>query len=108
MYLCGICGACSKPGQARKVKVIERTVEPGHQRHRARRDGDGRPTTVTVASPARTEIAQEIPICHDCDNKLQLGSTIRELLLFEQYKASQPKVLDRWPDALRRRPVRVG
>lgn len=93
MYLCSICGACSKPGQSRKVWVVERTVP------HMMTDCNGYEIKTT-----RTEIEQEIPICHNCYDNLKHGSTLPELR--ECYKPRPgPVKLDAWPE---RETVRVS
>lgn len=59
MYLCGVCGSCSKPGESRKTHLIEREVPGPHG--------------------PRREIAREVPLCSECAFKLARGLTLDQL-----------------------------
>lgn len=94
MYLCAVCGACSKPNQPRKVWVIERHI----------------PHTVTELDgervvSTRTEIERELPVCHDCYKCLNEGSTLSELQNFYRERPG-PTRLDEWPEQVSRRVYR--
>lgn len=69
MYRCGLCGVCSPPRQSRRLHVVYRTVPAGRQHHVVR-DHNGQPRSRTVLAPERTEIAREIPVCGECEQRL--------------------------------------
>jgi hypothetical protein len=86
VYRCGVCGACSKPGQARRVYVIERVVP-------VVRAWVGSPPDARGAT--RTEIEREVPLCEACDAELQAGTPFHELAA--RHRASPPAVVLRPP-----------
>jgi len=60
MYRCDVCKTVSKPGQSRRVHVIQRVrVQPNGK--------------------TRREIACEIPVCADCKARLDEGLSIGRL-----------------------------
>lgn len=92
MYRCGVCGKCSRPGESRKTAAVERKVPPGVQYHR-RETGNGRTVSVPAPTPARTEIAREVPLCGDCHRMLEAGKTVRELeLMYRSVVSLAPAV----------------
>lgn len=61
MYLCKVCGRCSRPGQHRLVHVVHRTVKD------------------RVTGLLRQEIAREVPVCEGCDAALRQGRSLNGL-----------------------------
>lgn len=91
MYICSICFGCSKPGQSRKVWVVERIIP------HTTRDGDGHAIEST-----RTEIDIEIPVCHRCYK--ELGAGVEMLELKSRYRVNPgPIKLDEWPEDVGRK-----
>lgn len=81
MYLCSICGVCSKPGQTRQVHVIYRTIPEGTQTHivKVKRDREKWTKVETVRTPARKTIEKELDVCRDCKGYLDEGMTMDQV-----------------------------
>ncbi len=77
MYRCGVCGSCSKPGESRKVHVVEREVPKV-----ARGDSVGtRPGWQTDRQVGtRREIECEVALCSECHFRLARGATLDQLI----------------------------
>jgi hypothetical protein len=81
MYLCSVCGVCSKPGQTRQTHVIYRTVPESTQTHvvKIKRDREKWTQIQTVRTPTRKTIDRELDVCKDCKGYLDEGMTMEQV-----------------------------
>lgn len=97
MYRCGVCGACSKPGQTRQVHTIYRDVPESIQTHvvKMRSDRERWKQVMTVKTPARKTIDREIDVCKDCKGYLDEGMTITQVTaLMAKINAEEQQRID--------------
>ncbi len=86
MYRCQICHQCSKVRQPMRRHILYRTL-PSRIVSRRVLDPSGRfPRRMDVEEQPRQEIAREIAVCTDCEQKLKNGTPLAQLQ--QQYQTA--------------------